>query len=63
MDQILTPNAPNLTVAPLAYDKRFMDQFANQLRLYFTQVSVSNEAMVNAAYSSSVMSWLSEGSF
>lgn len=63
MDNIVTANPPNLTVAPLAYDKRFMDQFANQLRLYFTQVSSSNESMVNAAYSASVMSWLSEGSF
>lgn len=63
MDKILVPNAPNLTVSPVDYDKRFMDQFSNQLRLYFTQVSVANENIVNAAYSTSVMNWLGEGSF
>jgi len=33
-----TTKAPNLPIAPLEYDQRFMDMFANTLRLYFAQV-------------------------
>ena len=30
--------APRLPAAPVEYDARFMDQFINTLRLYFTQL-------------------------
>lgn len=33
-----TTKAPNLPIAPFEYDQRFMDMFANTLRLYFAQV-------------------------
>ena len=31
--------APNLPIAPVTWDQRFQDQFANVLRLYFNQIS------------------------
>lgn len=34
-----TPAAPNLPLAPDAWDRRYQDQFANVLRLYFNQLS------------------------
>lgn len=33
------PAAPNLPLAPREWDARYQDQFANVLRLYFTQIS------------------------
>lgn len=33
------PAAPNLPLAPREWDSRYQDQFANVLRLYFTQIS------------------------
>lgn len=33
------PAAPNLPLAPEAWDRRYQDQFANVLRLYFNQLS------------------------
>jgi hypothetical protein len=30
--------APNIPIAPVAYDQRYIDQFTNALRLYFTQI-------------------------
>lgn len=32
------PKAPNLLVAPILYDQRYVDQLTNALRLYFNQV-------------------------
>ena len=31
--------APSLPLAPLEYDRQFMDKFSNVLRLYFNQLS------------------------
>lgn len=33
-----TTKAPNLPIAPVQYDQRFMDMFSNVLRLYFAQL-------------------------
>jgi len=63
MENVKNSSAPNLIVAAPMYDKRQMDQFANQLRLYFTVNDGVNRSLINAALSSSVMGWLSEGSF
>lgn len=63
MDTIRSSSAPNLAVAGVTYDKRYMDQLTNQLRLYLTLNDQINEALVQTALSSSVMSWLGEGSF
>jgi hypothetical protein len=30
--------APNIPIAPVAYDQRYIDQLTNALRLYFTQI-------------------------
>jgi hypothetical protein len=32
------PTAPNLLVAPIVYDQRYIDQLTNALRLYFNQI-------------------------
>jgi hypothetical protein len=32
------PKAPNLLVAPVVYDQRYVDQLTNALRLYFNQI-------------------------
>jgi hypothetical protein len=63
MDNIVPSKAPNLTVAPGIYDRRYFDQLTAQLRLYFTQVDNANAQLIQAAYSNSVLDWLSEGSF
>jgi hypothetical protein len=35
---IRPPKAPNLLVAPIVYDQRYIDQLNNALRLYFNQI-------------------------
>jgi hypothetical protein len=35
---LLPPKAPNLPIAPVEYDQRYIDQFSNALRLYFAQI-------------------------
>jgi hypothetical protein len=32
------PKAPNLLIAPIVYDQRYVDQLTNALRLYFNQI-------------------------
>lgn len=32
------PKAPNLALGPVEYDKRYQDQFNNQLRIYFNEI-------------------------
>lgn len=38
---IINPAPPNLPLGPDAYERRYQDQFANVLRLYFNQLSNS----------------------
>lgn len=38
---IINPAPPNLPLGPEAYERRYQDQFANVLRLYFNQLSNS----------------------
>lgn len=60
---ILNTVAPNLPVATNEYERRYQDQFTNVLRLYFKQVDNSNEQLIRAANSLSVMNWLNTGSY
>ena len=39
--------APNLLIAPVQYDQRFMDQYSNVLRLYFTELDNGLGAVIN----------------
>lgn len=55
--------SPNLPVGPPVYEMRYQDQLNNALRLYFRQVDNSNEQLIRAANSLSVMNWLNTGSF
>ena len=36
--ELRPPKAPNLPIAPVAYDQRYIDQLTNALRLYFAQI-------------------------
>jgi hypothetical protein len=63
MDNIAPSKGPNIRLSPADYDKQYFDMMTNQLRLYFTQVDNANAALIQTAYSASVMNWLSEGSF
>lgn len=60
---ILNTVSPNLPVATDQYQRKYQDQFGNVLRLYFKQVDNSNEQLIKAANSLSVMNWLNTGSF
>ena len=35
---LLPSKAPNIPIAPVTYDQRYIDQLTNALRLYFTQI-------------------------
>jgi hypothetical protein len=63
MNNIVPSKAPNLTVAPPTYDRRYFDQLTGQLRLYFNQVDNATGQLIQASASNSVMEWLGEGSF
>jgi hypothetical protein len=60
---ILNTAAPNLPVATNDYERKYQDQFSNALRLYFRQLDNSNDQLIRAANSLSVMNWLNTGSF
>jgi hypothetical protein len=49
MDQITLrpPKAPNLLVAPIVYDQRYVDQLTNALRLYFNQIDNGMSALLS----------------
>lgn len=53
--------APNIQITPGAYDRQNEDLFRNQLRMYFTQLDNSNQQVIQAIYSQSVLSWLDGG--
>ena len=38
MARIINPAVPNLPLGPDQYERRYQDQFANVLRLYFNQL-------------------------
>ena len=40
------PKAPNIPIAPVAYDQRYTDQFLNALRLYFNQIDNFGSGLV-----------------
>lgn len=63
MEYVRTSIAPNLKLAPANYDKQYLDQLTNQMRLYFTQIDNANSELIQTALSTSVMNWLGEGSF
>jgi hypothetical protein len=41
------PKAPNLLVAPIVYDQRYVDQLTNALRLYFNQIDNGLAALLS----------------
>jgi hypothetical protein len=48
------PKAPNLLVAPIVYDQRYVDQLTNALRLYFNQIDNGLAALLSGTGGSSL---------
>jgi hypothetical protein len=48
------PKAPNLLVAPIVYDQRYVDQLTNALRLYFNQIDNGLSALLSGTGGSSL---------
>ena len=48
------PKAPNLLVAPIVYDQRYVDQLTNALRLYFNQIDNGMSALLSGTGGSSL---------
>ena len=48
------PKAPNLLVAPIVYDQRYVDQLTNALRLYFNQIDNGMAALLSGTGGSSL---------
>jgi hypothetical protein len=48
------PKAPNLLVAPIVYDQRYVDQLTNALRLYFNQIDNGLTALLSGTGGSSL---------
>ena len=52
-NRIISPEPPNLPLAPLQYDRPYQDQHSNALRLYFNRISGTLSALLGtngAAY-------------
>lgn len=47
MVDITRPAAPNLALAPVAYESRYVDQLNNIFRLYFNQLDTTLQAITN----------------
>lgn len=60
MQNLRPSKASNLAVSPDIYNKQNMDQFKNQLRLYFTELDSNNQQLIQATNNLSVMSWLGD---
>jgi hypothetical protein len=58
MTNLRNSKAPNLLVAPIAYDKQYQDQLNNALRLYFTQLDNFNQVAAEQIASNTVMAWM-----
>lgn len=43
---LIPSKAPNLPIAPVAYDQRYVDQLTNALRVYFSQVDNYTQGLV-----------------
>ena len=56
---VLNPTVPNLPLAPLEYETRYHDQFANALRLYFNRLQNSQQQIIDQLASTQAQAWLS----
>jgi hypothetical protein len=48
MARIINPAVPNLPLGTEQYERRYQDQFANVLRLYFNQLNNALNVIVNS---------------
>jgi hypothetical protein len=48
------PKAPNLLIAPIVYDQRYVDQLTNALRLYFNQIDNGMASLLSGTGGSSL---------
>jgi hypothetical protein len=42
----IVPAVPNLPLGPDQYERRYQDQFANVLRLYFNQITITLQQLI-----------------
>ena len=47
---LIPSKAPNLPIAPVDYDQRYIDQLTNALRLYFTEIDNLAQFISNPLY-------------
>jgi hypothetical protein len=55
MARIINPAVPNLPLGPEEYQRRYQDQFANVLRLYFNQLTNTLTSLVSIVNTSSTV--------
>lgn len=55
---VVNPAVPNLPLAPLAYETRYHDQFANVLRLYFNRLQSAQQQTIDQLASTQAQCWL-----
>lgn len=56
---VINPAVPNLPLAPLQYETRYQDQFANVLRLYFNRLQSSQQQIIDQVASNQTQFWMS----
>ena len=55
---VINPAVPNLPLAPLEYEARYHDQFANVLRLYFNRLQSAQQQTIDQLASTQAQVWL-----
>jgi hypothetical protein len=55
MAKIISPAVPNLPLGTEQYERRYQDQFANVLRLYFNQLTSVLNSLVSIANTASMI--------
>lgn len=58
MADLRNTKAPNLLVAPVEYNKQYIDQLNNALRLYFSQIDNFTQVTGQQVASQQVMMWM-----
>lgn len=58
MADLRNTKAPNLLVAPVEYNKQYLDQLNNALRLYFSQIDNFSQVAGQQIASQQVMMWM-----
>ena len=55
---VINPPAPNLPLAPAAYESRYQDQLNNVLRLYFNRLQNAQQQVIDQVNSNQTLAWM-----